>query len=140
MHRRSFVIQGGGLLISIAATSSPARAVQSGTDRVGMGTVIFRNRFAQTKPKDASEIKNPLTLLEVPAYYVDRFGVRNLEFWSHHFESLETAYLTELRDRIKAAGTQLINVQLDGNYDLASTNAEERQRSLDNARKWIDAL
>ncbi len=139
MQRRTFLIHGGGLIISIATASSSARAAQYGTDRVGMGTVIFRNRFAQTKPKDASEIKSPLTLLEVPAYYVDRFGVRNLEFWSHHFESLEAPYLAELRDRIKAAGTRLINVQLDGNYDLASANEEERQRSLDNARKWIDA-
>lgn len=140
MHRRNFLIRGSGLFISVAAGSSLARAAQRATDRVGMGTVIFRNRFIQTKPKDAAGIENPLALLEVPAYYLGRFGVRNLEFWSHHFESLETPYLAELRDRIKGSGAKLINVQLDGNYDLASTNEEERQRSLDNARKWIDAV
>ena len=45
----------------------------------------------------------------------------------------------ELRARVKAAGAELINVQVDGAYDLASTNEEERQRSLATVRKWIDA-
>ena len=89
MRRRTFLIRTSGLVISVAAGLSPARAVPPATDRVGMGTVIFRNRFEQTRPKGISAIENPLTLLEVPAYYRERFKVRNLEFWSHHFESLE---------------------------------------------------
>jgi sugar phosphate isomerase/epimerase len=104
-----------------------------------MGTVIFRNRFAQTRPKGMAEVGNPLTLLDVPAYYRERFAIRNLEFWSHHFESLEKPYLNELRARLKAAKAELINVQVDAAYDLASTNEEERQRSLETVRKWIDA-
>ena len=119
MHRRTFLIRASGLMISVGLR--PARAARSADDRVGMGTVIFRNRFEQTKPKGIPELKNPLTLLTVPAYYRERFDIRNLEFWSHHFESLETAYLVELRDRVKAAGADLINVQVDAAYDLAST-------------------
>jgi sugar phosphate isomerase/epimerase len=138
MHRRSFVIRAGGLMISVAAGLGRAYAARA-TDRVGMGTVIFRNRFEQTRPKTAIAIDDPLTLLEVPAYYRRRFGIRNLEFWSHHFESLESAYLTELRARMRAAGSELINVQVDGAYDLASTDEAERQRSLDLVRRWIDA-
>src|SRR5262249_46224905 len=42
-------------------------------------------------------------------------------------------------ERVKAAGSRLINVQVDVNYDLASENEEERQRSLATARLWIDA-
>jgi sugar phosphate isomerase/epimerase len=104
-----------------------------------MGTVIFRNRFEQTKPKSLTELEDPLTLLGVPSYYRERFGVRNLEFWSHHFESLEKAYLMELRGRVRAAGAELINVQVDAAYDLASAREEERQRSLETVRQWIDA-
>lgn len=139
MHRRALLIRTGGLMISVAAGLGLARAASSATDRVGMGTVIFRSRFAQTKPKAVAEIKEPLTLLDVPAYYRERFDIRNLEFWSHHFESLETPYLVELQARLKIAGAELINVQVDGPYDLASTNEEERQRSLALVRKWVDA-
>src|SRR6185503_11704918 len=137
MKRRSFVIHAGGAAISVAAGLSPVRA--AGGERVGMGTVIFRNRFEQTRPKTVVKIDNALTLLSVPAYYKKRFAIRNLEFWSNHFESLENSYLLEVRDRVKAAGAALINVQVDAAYDLASTNEEERQRSLALVRQWIDA-
>jgi sugar phosphate isomerase/epimerase len=138
MHRRTFLIRAGGMTLSIAAGSA-AFATTVPPDRVGMGTVTFRDRFEQTRPKGLAKIENPLTLLEVPAYYRQRFNVRNLEFWSHHFESLETAYLEQLRARVKAADAQLINVQVDGDYDLASPDEAKRQQSLTRVRKYIDA-
>src|SRR5690349_23713235 len=102
MLRRQFLGRVGGLMIAMtAAVGRGAPAAQSSSERVGLGTVIFRNRFAQTKPKSIATIANPLTLLEVPKYYRDRFGTRNLEFWSNHFESLDPSYLAELRDRVQ---------------------------------------
>jgi sugar phosphate isomerase/epimerase len=139
MQRRHFVIRAGGLVISAAAGLNSARAAGSAADRVGMGTVIFRSRFEQTKSKTNIAIEDPLTLLEVPAYYRRRFGIRNLEFWSHHFESLEIPYLETLRARLRTEGAELINIQVDGAYDLASTDEGERQRSLALVRRWIDA-
>jgi hypothetical protein len=138
MQRRTFLVRTGGLMFGISGVST-ALAARAATDRVGMGTVIFRDRFEQTKRKAVTELPNPLTLLSVPAYYRERFAIRHLEFWSKHFESLEKPYLDELRARIKAAGAELINIQVDEAYDLASTNEEERLRSLATVRKWIDA-
>jgi sugar phosphate isomerase/epimerase len=126
-------------MLSIATGLRAARAAGSPADRVGMGTVIFRHRFEQTRPKGVTQSGNSLRLVDVPAYYRQRFAIRKLEFWSHHFESLEADYLLELRERVAAAGASLINVQVDGSYDLASTTEEERQRSLALVRKWIDA-
>lgn len=138
MRRRTFLIHSQGVMIALSLGLHAPRA-SAATDRVGLGTVIFRNRFEQTKPKSVATIANPLTLLEVPAYYRERFHVGNLEFWSHHFESLEPAYLDELRKRVKAARATLVNVQVDGAYDLASADETERQRSLALCRQWIDA-
>jgi sugar phosphate isomerase/epimerase len=137
MQRRTFLVRTGGLMFAISGLSTAL--ARSATDRVGMGTVIFRDRFEQTKRKAVTELTNPLTLLSVPGYYRERFAIRHLEFWSKHFESLEKPYLKELRERIKAAGAELINLQVDEAYDLASTNEEERLRSLATVRKWIDA-
>ncbi len=137
MNRRSFMIRTSGLMLSVGL--SRAGATPAATNRIGMGTVIFRNRFEQTRPKGVTLIANPLTLLTIPAYYRERFGIGKLEFWSHHFESLETAYLVELRHRVKAASAELINVQVDADYDLASTDEEVRQKSLATVRQWIDA-
>ena len=139
MRRRSFLVSVGSMTLSVMAGLPRAHATQSSPDRVGMGTVIFRNRFAQTKPKGSGALENPLTLLDVPVYYRDRFALRKLEFWSNHFESLETSYLKELRSRVKSAGAELVNIQVDADYDLASTDEARRQQSLDTVRQWIDA-
>jgi sugar phosphate isomerase/epimerase len=129
----------GHFTLAVYAGLGTARTTGATGDRVGLGTVIFRNRFAQTRPQAAAALENPLTLLSVPAYYRERFGIRRLEFWSNHFESLDEPYLLEVRDRVQAAGATLINVQVDAAYDLASVNEEERQRSLATVRQWIDA-
>jgi sugar phosphate isomerase/epimerase len=138
MQRRDFLVQAGGLALTISMASNGATAAARPVDRVGMGTVTLRGRFEQTRPKGAT-LDDPLTLLEVPAYYRDRFAVRQLEFWSNHFESLEPAYLRTLRQRIEAAGAELINIQVDADYDLASTDETKRQQSLVTVRQWIDA-
>jgi sugar phosphate isomerase/epimerase len=139
MLRRTFLVRAGGLAISVSAATNTALAARSAPARVGLGTVIFRNRFEQTRPKTAAVPGNPLRLVDVPAYYRERFAIRNLEFWSHHFESLEKPYLEELRTRVKAAKAELINVQVDAKYDLASKNEDDRQASLATVRQWIDA-
>jgi sugar phosphate isomerase/epimerase len=137
MRRRTFLTHTGGLMLAVSAELSSAPAGRSASGRVGMGTVIFRNRFELTNPDHVADDR--LSLLDVPAYYRRRFDIRSLEFWSKHFTSLETPYLEELRNRIETAGSELINIQVDEPYDLASTNEEERQRSLALTRKWIDA-
>src|SRR5687768_17595716 len=101
MRRRTFLARTGGLTLAIATGASRGAATTLAPDRVGLGTVTLRHRFAQTRLK-GSALPNPLTLREVPAYYRERFEVRKLEFWSNHFESLAPSYLRELRQRVKA--------------------------------------
>jgi sugar phosphate isomerase/epimerase len=139
MHRRSFLLQSSGLIVSASFGASVVHAAAPSEDRLGMSTVIFRSRFKQTKPKDVADIKNELSLLEVPQYYRERFGIRNLELWSNHFESLEPAYLKELRARVEAVGSRVANVQVDAEYDLAAVDEAVRERSLKEALRWVDA-
>jgi len=137
MFRRTFLSSSSGLLLSIAFGPSIARGSASADSRLGMSTVTFRDRFKQTAR--AAIVAEELTLLKVPAFYRERFGVRQLELWSKHFESLDPQYLQELRARVREARSQVINVQVDADYDLASVNEEVRQQSLSTARQWIDA-
>lgn len=139
MNRRSFLLQSSGLAFTIWTTPERFPLFKDKMDRIGMSTVIFRYRFKQTKPKEIEPISNELQLLDVPAYYRKRFKLKNLEFWSNHFESLEPAYLTELKSKLKASKSQLVNVQADSNYDLASKNEEERLGYIEQVKKWIDA-
>jgi sugar phosphate isomerase/epimerase len=137
MLRRTFLSGSSGLLLSIAFGPSIVRGATPPDSRLGMSTVTFRDRFKQTA--SAAIIGEELTLLKVPAFYRERFGIDQLELWSKHFESLDPQYLQELRARVKAARSRIINVQVDADYDLANVNEEVRQQSLRTARQWIDA-
>jgi sugar phosphate isomerase/epimerase len=140
MNRRDFVVKTSGLVASAWISSGFKPVFRDKMDRIALGTVLFRYRFKQTKPKELETITNELTLEAVPAYYKKRFGIRNLEFWSNHFESLEQPYLSRLKTAIKASSSRLINVQVDSAYDLAALDETERQRSLTHVKEWIDAV
>jgi sugar phosphate isomerase/epimerase len=139
MNRRAFIFNTAGLALTAWVGPTLAQAAQDKMDRIAMGTLIMRYRFKQTKPKEMATIPNELTLPDVARYYRDRFGVRQIEFWSNHFESIETPYLTKVRDSIKAAGSKLIDVQFDFPYDLAAANESERLESVKTVKQWIDA-
>lgn len=139
MQRREFVFKTSGLAFSVMIAPSLGFSIENKMNRIGMSTVIFRNRFKQTMPKGLKQLNNELKLLEIPDYYKKRFGLTNIEFWTPHFESLEKAYLKELKKSIKNAGANLLNIQADTTYDLASINEEIRLESIGHVKKWIDA-
>ncbi len=115
MERRDFIIKSTGLAVTawMAPKLGYAFPERPGKmDRIGMSTVTFRNRFKQTKPKDINVIENELSLLDIPEYYNSRFNVTKLEFWAPHFESIDRDYLDALKDKVKAAGSKLINIQV----------------------------
>lgn len=136
MNRREFVFRSSGLVLSVCVLPSFIPVFQNKMDRIGMGTVLFRDRFKQTKPNGVENIANELALLDVPEFYRQRFGIDKVEFWSTHFESLEPSYLNQLKSKLKATRAKLINVQIDsstfkaegGHYNLAATDENERQK------------
>lgn len=147
MDRRSFVFKSSGLVLT--AWLSPAMAKiplpKNKMERMAMGTLLFRYQFKQTKPKEITGIKDELTLMDIPQHHRDKFGIKKIEFWSEHFESLDTDYLSQLKGKIQSAGCELLNVQFDGapfdhkGYDLASADEQLRRDSIAHAKKWMDA-
>jgi sugar phosphate isomerase/epimerase len=147
MNRRNFIFQSSGLVLTVWTAPSFAKISlpKNKMDRLAMGTLLWRYQFKQTKPKEISVLQNELTLLDIPQHHRDKFGIKKLEFWSEHFESLDLAYLGEIKSKIKSAGCELLNVQFDSapfdkkDYDLASLDEDLRQASLAHAKKWMDA-
>ena len=133
MTRRTFSKIFGACCTQAAASARPG----SPMDRVGMATSTFRAWFDQTRIKDHPPTRT-LTLLGVPEFYADRFKCHNLEFWSKHFESQTPSYVAELKRRIQAAKSKLINIQIDSRYELGSPDEVFRRKSLDLVKSWID--
>lgn len=142
MKRREFVVKSGGLVLSAWVLPAVAKEllIQDKADRLALGTLLFRYRFSRTKPRQWETIKDELTLLDVPEHHGDKFGIRKIEFWNEHFESLEMDYLEKLRKKIKSAKSQLLNVQIDRiPYNLASTDEAVRLESIKDVKEWMDA-
>ena len=121
MKRRDFILQ--TTLSAAAITGLPlaslAKPSKSKMDRIGLTTVVFRNRFASTKPKN-KVLENELTLLSTPEYFVDRFKVHNVEMWTNHFESTSKSYLKE------------------GKFDPSDPLEENRLKAVVEVKNWID--
>lgn len=117
-----------------AAAPSLALAQENKMDRMGLTTVVFRNRFEST----SQDLKDKLTLLDIPEYFVDRFRIYNVEFWSRHFESTSKAYLTDLSTKLKESACQLIDIQVDTHHDISDTIEENRQKGIQEMKDWID--
>jgi len=148
MNRRHFIFRSSGLVLTVVSARALAgRLTGSGDkmERLAMGTLLWRYQFEETRPKETPVISNALTLPDIPEHHRDRFGIKKLEFWSEHFESLDEGYLVKLKQKIRAARCQLLNVQLDGapfdkaGYDLASPDEGLRRDSIAHAKKWMDA-
>lgn len=140
MNRRNFhktlgILTAGLALRPAFASGFPTKA----SDRITMSTVNFRERFAQTKTRDARFNSAPLTLLRVPEYFKERFDLSQVELWSKHFESIDQKYLKDLKTALAKSKSKLVNIQFDEDYQIGSPDESIRKKSIDLALKWLDA-
>ena len=91
-----------------------------------------------------------LDIFDLPQYYVDVYGVRNVQFQSNHVaqnnDNPDLSYIRELRAKLDAAGTKAhqINIeigtmaQMGPDGKAAALAGEARVAWLDRAKKWVD--
>jgi sugar phosphate isomerase/epimerase len=140
MNRRTFQKHLG--LLTASAMMAPAFGFShrpKTPDRLTMSTVNFRERFSQTKSKDITHSRSPLTLVEIPQYFKDRFGLNQVEFWSKHFESLDQKYLKDLKAALTKNKSKLVNIQFDEDYQIGSPDETIRKKSLNLSLQWLEA-
>jgi hypothetical protein len=92
-----------------------------------------------------------LDIFDLPQFYVDSYGVRNVQFQSNHVaednDILDMAYIRELRAKLDAAGAKgnQINIEIGTmarmNEQTGKAEAlagDERAAWLARAKKWVD--
>jgi sugar phosphate isomerase/epimerase len=140
MNRRNFNKTLGVLAAGLAMHPSYGMPLDgNAADRLTMSTVNFRERFVQTKTSDVSYSSRPLTLLQIPQYFKERFGLQQVEFWSKHFESISTSYLKDLKAALAKSKSKLVNIQFDEDYQIGSPDEAIRKKSISLALQWVDA-
>lgn len=146
MNRRTFIAQTSQVALSTIVMPAFARLAppQDKMDRFAMGTLLWRYQFKETKPKNATDILNEMTLMDVPKNHAEKFGIRKIEFWSEHIASFEPNYISVIKTQIKKYKCELLDIQFDSSpfdktgYDLASHNEAERIAGIAHVKKWMD--
>ena len=103
------------------------------------------------RPWQEATPQRTLDIFDLPQYYVDVYGVHNVQFQSNDVaqddRKLDMAYIRELRAKLDAAGSKAnqINIEIGvmarinpqtGKAEALSGN--ERAEWLDCAKKWVD--
>ncbi|HTG99071.1 MAG TPA: hypothetical protein VL882_02325 [Vicinamibacterales bacterium] len=91
-----------------------------------------------------------LDIFDLPQYYVDVYGVRNVQFQSNHVaqnnDNPDLSYIRELRAKLDAAGAKAhqINIeigtmaQMGADGKAAALSGDARAAWLERAKKWVD--
>ena len=119
-----------------AAQKVPAAVLR----RIGITTVCFRERFAQTREKGSAPLApdQELTLLTAPKFIAETLGLHNVEIWNLQFADLSLDYCRKVKAAAEAVKSRIINVQVDGPENLSDPDAAKRAASVEAIKKWMD--
>jgi sugar phosphate isomerase/epimerase len=105
-------------------------------DRLSVASYSFRDSI--DGPRARVPEGSRIALQDFPALMVQRFDVHNVELLGQHFKTTGAAYLRELRDAVKAAGSHIVNIPTSVGASLYDPDPAQRAIAIDNAKKWID--
>jgi len=79
--------------------------------------------------------------LDFPAIARKEFGLDGVEYVNQFFmdKAKDSTYLNELKKRCDDNGVRSLLIMCDSEGDLGDTNAIQRQQSVENHFKWVDA-
>jgi sugar phosphate isomerase/epimerase len=152
MNRRRFPQQSGRALAAAPLFSSPLGSTSfadanpamqgipaAALNRIGITTVCFRERFPATRTRGAAAPPGgDLTLLTAPKFIADQLGIHNVEIWSAQFAEMSLDYCKQIKAAAAAAGSQIINVQVDGPENLSDPDATKRAAAIASIKQWMD--
>ena len=135
---------GGGRGRGPAANATPAKLA-----RIEIMTLNHNNILKL--PWQEATPQRTLSIFDLPQYYVDTYGVRNVQFQSNHVcqdqDNPDMAYIRELRAKLDAAGSKAnqINIEIGTmaqmNPQTGKAEAlagDARAAWLARAKKWVD--
>jgi sugar phosphate isomerase/epimerase len=136
VHRRDFLAFPLALTASLKTASPKADFPRDPRHRLSVSTYPFRSVIAS--PGSRQGAKRGMSLAQFAATITDTFHVYGIEPWSRHFESIEPAYLRELKNAFDKAGVRVVNIPCDVRVTLCGS-MQDRDASLATWRNWVDA-
>ena len=139
--RRSFMrgAAAGGAALGLSWDLRPARAAGSGQPEAGkIGD--FKISLAQWSLHKALFTKQTSNL-DFPKIARETYDIDGVEFVNQFFKdkAQDSAYLKDLKGRAKDHGVTCVLIMIDGEGFLSAEKKEERDKAVENHKRWVDA-
>jgi sugar phosphate isomerase/epimerase len=133
LSRRSFLRRAG----SLAAVSLTALPEWSCMPEPKLFFKISLAEWSFNVSLKAGQMNN----LDFPVIAREEFGLDGVEYVNQFFmeKAKDIAYLNELKKRCDDNGVQSLLIMCDEEGNLADTDALQRQQTVENHYKWVDA-
>lgn len=82
-------------------------------------------------------VERRLTLLEIPRFCAEEFGIKGIELNSPFFASTELSYLDRLRKAVDEVGARVVNIPVDRVGNLAEADKRVRTQGIQQLRRWF---
>lgn len=144
MNRQEFLRSIGFATLGASFSSSFLAACSQKTmaesSAAKPGSMFFKISLAQWslhKALFAKEFDN----LDFPAKARNEFGISAVEYVNQFFKdkAKDEKYLAELKKRCKDNGVTSVLIMVDGEGEMADTDAQKRMKAVENHYKWVDA-
>ena len=107
-------------------------------DRIAIASYPFRAYIESAGNRDRNPGLPGMDLLQFPAEVVKKFGVHNIEPYSRHFRSLDSAYLAQFRDALAKANAKVVNIAVSLQESFYDADPATRANAIASAKKWVD--
>jgi sugar phosphate isomerase/epimerase len=139
--RREFVI-GSGLAIGgvSAAKAAAPRLIfpVKARERMAVASYSFRSLIDTPRNKERVPAKALIALRDFASIVARRYDIHGVELLGQHFPSREPAYLQELREAVKSAGSRIVNIPTSVGGSVYDPDAGRRAVVVENGKKWVD--
>lgn len=135
--RREFLLS-TALAVSASGAEPRLRFPAAPRDRIAVASYSFRSVIDTPRNRAANPGAPLIALKDFPAAMAKRYGIRNVELLGSHFPSTDAAYLSELREALKAAGSRVVNIPTGVGASMYDPDPAKRRVAVDNAKAWID--
>lgn len=132
MKRRSFLSAGSALAVTAATPLlAPIAAFAEKKPRFEFGVQQYTFRKAIQSGE--------LPVLDYPQFCHKELGVKHIEYWSGGLAKYEdAAFCAELKKRSEGEGLNNLLILVDMRDRLDAKDADQRKRSIDAHKKWVD--
>jgi sugar phosphate isomerase/epimerase len=135
--RRAFSMALSGA--AVAWSAGPGlRFPEKPRERLAVASYSFRSLMDTPRNRTGARGNELIALKDFAGAMVRKYDVHGVELLGQHFPSREPAYLRELREAVRRAGSRIVNIPTSVGGSLYDTDAARRAVAVENAKKWVD--